>query len=85
MKRILLTGGVGFIGHHTVEHILKNTDWEIVVMDRLTYAGNLNFLTDLDCWESEKYRVKFIYHDFRSPISETNKELIGPIDYIISL
>lgn len=85
MKRILLTGFAGFIGHHTVEHILKNTDWEIVGMDRLTYAGNLNFLTDLDCWESQKHRVRFIYHDFRSPISETTKELIGHIDYIIHM
>jgi dTDP-glucose 4,6-dehydratase len=84
-KRLLLTGGVGFIGHHTVEHVLKNTDWEIVVMDRLTYAGNQNFLTNIDCWEQEKYRVKFIYHDFRSPISETTTELIGPIDYIIHM
>jgi nucleoside-diphosphate-sugar epimerase len=40
----LLTGGAGFIGSHCVEHILKNTDWEIVILDKLTYAGNLNYL-----------------------------------------
>jgi len=83
--KLLLTGGCGFIGHHTVEHILKKTDWDIVVMDRLTYAGNLNFLSDLDCWASEGHRVKFIYHDFRSPISETLSSLIGPLDYIIHM
>jgi dTDP-glucose 4,6-dehydratase len=83
--RLLLTGGAGFIGHHTIEHILKNTDWEIVVMDRLTYAGNLNFLTDLEIWAKEGHRVSFVYHDFRSPISETTIELIGPIDYIIHM
>lgn len=83
--KVLLTGGAGFIGHHTVEHILKNTDWEIVVLDRLTYAGNLNFLTDIDIWEKEKQRVKFIYHDFRSPINETIANLIGPVDYIIHM
>ena len=33
--RVLLTGGLGFIGSHTVEHWLRNTDWEIVVMDAL--------------------------------------------------
>jgi dTDP-glucose 4,6-dehydratase len=85
MKRVLLTGGAGFIGHHTVEHILKNTDWEIVIIDRLTYAGNLNFLTDLDIWKTDGQRVKFIYHDFRSPISETTSNLIGDIDYIIHM
>jgi len=28
VKHILITGGNGFIGHHVVEHILKNTDWQ---------------------------------------------------------
>lgn len=84
-KTVLLTGGCGFIGHHTVEHILKNTDWDIVVMDRLTYAGNLNFLLDIDIWEKEGHRVKYIGHDFRYPISELTKKLIGPIDYIIHM
>ena len=33
MKRILLTGGAGFIAHHTIRHLLQNTDWEIVSLD----------------------------------------------------
>ncbi len=85
MKRVLLTGGCGFIGHHTVEHILKKTDWEVVVMDRLTYAGNLNFLTDIKVWGEEKQRVKFVYHDFRAPINEVTEKLIGELDYIIHM
>ncbi len=36
-KRILITGGCGFVGHHLVEHILKQTDWHVVVMDKLNY------------------------------------------------
>jgi dTDP-glucose 4,6-dehydratase len=67
-KHLILTGGAGFIGHHTIEHVLKNTDWNITVIDRLTYAGNLNRITDLECWEKEKGRVRFHYHDFRSPM-----------------
>jgi len=85
MKRVLLTGGVGFIGSHTVEHILKNTDWEIVIMDRLSYAGNQNFLTDMEIFGKEAYRVSFIFHDFRAPISETTANLIGKVDYIIHM
>ena len=38
-KKILVTGGCGFIGHHFVEHIINNTDWEIIVIDKLTYAS----------------------------------------------
>ena len=34
-KRILLTGGAGFIAHHTIRPLLQNTDWEIVSLDRL--------------------------------------------------
>ena len=50
-KRVLITGGAGFIGHHTILHIIKNTDWEIVSLDRLDYSGNLNILDDAydDC------------------------------------
>jgi dTDP-glucose 4,6-dehydratase len=85
MKRVLLTGGAGFIGHHTTEHFLKETDWEIVVLDRLTYSGNLNFLTNIKIWSTEKHRVKFVYHDFRAPISETTRKIIGDINYVIHM
>ena len=42
MKRVLLTGGNGFIGHHFVEHFLKNTDWQIIVIDKLSYSSRGN-------------------------------------------
>ena len=47
MKRVLITGGAGFIAHHLIGQILKNTDWEIISLDRLDYSGNLNRLHDL--------------------------------------
>jgi len=81
-KRILITGAAGFIGHHLIESLLRNTDWNIVLLDCLTYAGNLNRLTDISCWEKEKGRVKFIYHDLRAPISETTHKIIGKVNYI---
>ena len=86
-KHLVLTGGAGFIGHHTVEHILKNTDWNITIIDRLTYAGNLNRLTDLDCWIAERGRVKFVYHDFRAPLI-TGRIItggFGQVDYFIHM
>ena len=46
VKKILITGGAGFIGHHMINYLLKNTDWEIVSLDRLDYSGNLNRIQD---------------------------------------
>ncbi len=41
MRRILVTGGAGFIGSAVVRHIIQNTQDAVVVVDKLTYAGNL--------------------------------------------
>jgi dTDP-glucose 4,6-dehydratase len=43
-KRILVTGGAGFIGSALVRHLMAATDYEVLVIDKLTYAGNLSSL-----------------------------------------
>ena len=90
-KVVLLTGGAGFIGHHTTEYILTNTDWNIIILDRLSYAGNLNKLMDIDVFQPAllEERVKFYYHDFRSKF-HTGKmfellRLFGKINYIVHM
>ena len=44
MKRVLITGGAGFIAHHVISFLVKNTNWDIISLDRLDYSGNLNRL-----------------------------------------
>jgi len=48
-KSILITGGAGFIGSHTVRQFVKHyPDYHIVNLDKLTYAGNLENLKDVE-------------------------------------
>src|SRR5260370_12269239 len=42
--RVLVTGGAGFIGSAVCRHFILNLGHEVVVLDKLTYAGNLNSL-----------------------------------------
>jgi dTDP-glucose 4,6-dehydratase len=49
MTRVLVTGGAGFIGSHFVHHAMaRRPEWSVTVLDKLTYAGNLANLRDLE-------------------------------------
>lgn len=67
MKNILVTGGAGFIGSNFIPYFLnKYTGYQIVNLDKLTYAGNLNNLTEV----ASDPRYHFIQGDI------TNRELV---------
>jgi dTDP-glucose 4,6-dehydratase len=55
MLKLLVTGGAGFIGSNFIHYILgKHLDWEVTNLDKLTYAGNLENLKDID--NNPRYR-----------------------------
>lgn len=84
MKNILITGGCGFIGHHFVEHILKNTDWNVTVLDRLTYASNgFDRLRDISVFDDK--RLKIFTADFTRAIDEGLAKEMGEFDYIVHM
>lgn len=86
-KTILITGGAGFIAHHAIEIILAKTDWRIVTLDRLDYSGNLNRLHEVVSIlsDSDKKRVRIVYHDLKAEINSQIASMIGKIDMIAHL
>jgi dTDP-glucose 4,6-dehydratase len=83
VKRVLITGGAGFIGHHVVQAILERTDWSITLIDRLDCSGNLDRLAEIGA--AKNPRIRFIFHDLRAPFNDQKCAQIGQQDFIIHL
>lgn len=79
-KRVLISGACGFVGSHVVEHLLANTDWDIVGITTFRHKGD-----SLRTESFDPARVDLIFHDLAGPISERLAARIGPIDYVLNL
>jgi dTDP-glucose 4,6-dehydratase len=61
VARVLVTGGAGFIAANFIHHLLRATPYEVVSLDALTYAGNVDNLADVMSHE----RLSFVQGDIR--------------------
>jgi dTDP-glucose 4,6-dehydratase len=84
MTKVLLTGSNGFVGSHVVEHLLKNTDWQIIGLDKLSYASN-GFDRIKDIKNADLSRFSLFSADLNMPVQEGVAKEIGEIDYILHL
>tara|TARA_R100000700_G_C3173611_1_gene148121 strand:+ start:621 stop:1631 length:1011 start_codon:yes stop_codon:yes gene_type:complete len=81
MKKVILTGANGFVGHHILEHFIKHTDWEIYCLDKLSYASSgHDRIRDIDVFNDE--RVKIFTTDLCLPLQQGLIKELGDISYI---
>ncbi len=77
-KRVLVTGGAGFIPSNLIRHLLAKTPYEVVSLDALTYAGNVENLADVMSHE----RLSFVHGDIRD--AELVRDVAANVDVIVN-
>src|SRR5438874_1061327 len=77
-KRVLVTGGAGFIPSNFIHHLLAKTPFEVVSLDALTYAGNLDNLSGAMSHE----RLSFVHGDIRD--AELVQDVVSEVDVIVN-
>jgi dTDP-glucose 4,6-dehydratase len=77
-RRVLVTGGAGFISSNFIRHLLRATPYEVVSLDALTYAGNLENLADVMSHE----RLSFVRGDICD--ADLVADVVAEVDVIVN-
>ena len=71
MSRIIVTGGLGFIGSEFVNYVMENKTHDVVVLDKMTYAANID-------------NIKNEFHLIKKDICDVTQDDLGDYDYIVN-
>lgn len=77
-KRVLVTGGAGFIPSNLIRHLLEATPYEVVSLDALTYAGNIENLAEVMAHP----RLSFVHGDIRD--AALMRDVVAEVDVIVN-
>lgn len=74
------------MGSHTLEHLLENTTWDVVVTDSFTHRGKTDRIAQvLDGKPHWRPRIKVVTHDLNAPFSDQTIARLGKITYVIAM
>ncbi len=98
MKKLIVTGGAGFIGSAVIRHLIAETDLEVLNIDKLTYAGNLESLVEVETHPRYRFEradicdrpeIERIFREFQPDAimhlaaeSHVDRSIDGPADFI---